>query len=301
VLDRAEQARKAGSRLWRADEAAREALDILRGASIKVDLNDTPVLHRRLLAGPRNTAIVSPEMLLHTMGTAFDRARDDISRIADAAARTTALRSRIAQSMATLPAQESFAARLAAADVPDALDRLEALEALATDIDAALTAIERARMGLDAARRDLTTLQDETAKAETVFADCHAAITCAAPGPDTAAVRELAAWLDRIGGTLAAGRTEAVMIGLANWQAQRAQTQAAIRAVADAAAARLGRLADVRARLPALRAKHRARTRPDVALDLLAATAKATLDTNPVDLDEAARALGAYQAGLAQP
>ena len=36
ALDRAEQARKGGSRLWRGDEAAAEAMAVLRGPSITV-------------------------------------------------------------------------------------------------------------------------------------------------------------------------------------------------------------------------------------------------------------------------
>jgi hypothetical protein len=121
------------------------------------------------------------------------------------------------------------------------------------------------------------------------------------PAPDTGAVAELAAWLDRIGHTLAAGRAEAAAIGLANWQAQRGRTAAAIDQAGATAAERLARLADMRARLPALRAKQRARAAPDAALDALAERVKATLAATPVDLDTAARDLAAYQSALARP
>ena len=63
VLDRAEQARAQASRIWRRDDAAAQAMALLRGPSITVDLQDTPVLHRRLLGGARDTATVPPRDL----------------------------------------------------------------------------------------------------------------------------------------------------------------------------------------------------------------------------------------------
>jgi hypothetical protein len=301
ALDRAEQARKGGSRLWRGEEAAREVRAILQGPSIKVDLNDAPVLHRRLLEGPRQTAEVSPGTLLQTMDAAFDRARQDIARIAQASARAASLRAHISQALPRLPAAEAFAARLAAADHPDPLDRLEALEALAGALDAARAAADRARAGLDAARADLAGLEAEAARAEAEVAACRAAIRDAPPAPDGTAVRDLAAWLDRIAQTLAAGRAEAAVIGLANWQAQMMRTLSAVRDAGGQAAGRLAYLDDLRARLPALRAKQRARRRAEPALDALAETAKAALATAPVDLEAAARDLAAYQSALAHP
>ena len=301
VLDRAQQARKNGSRLWRAEELAQGVLAILRGPSIKVDLADTPVLHRRLLAGPRATAVVSPDTLLQTMDAAFDRAREDLARMAEATARLTALRARVTAALARLPTPDAFAQRLAAAEaLPDPLDRLDAIEGLAAAVDTALAAADRARSGLAAARQDLAALQDEAAKAEAVIASCRAAIVPAVPPADGNAVLELAAWIDRIGHTLTTGRADAVVIGLANWRAQLVRTAEAIRAAADTAAGRLARLEDFRARLPALRAKQRARAAPDAALDALAERAKSTLAAVPVDLDAAARDLAAYQSALAK-
>ena len=215
ALDRAEGARTRGSRLWRGPEAAAEAMAILHGPSVKVDLSDTPVLHRRLLAGPRATATVSPETLLQTMEVAFDRAREQLGRITEATTRADTLQACLAATVAGLPAGP-LPAQLAAAARPDPLDRLEALEALRPAIEAAAADFERGRAGLAAARSALAALADADAKARAQAERCRAAVTAGLP-PGTAALPELTAWLERLGQTLAAGRLQGCAIGLANW------------------------------------------------------------------------------------
>ncbi len=297
ALDQAETARTRGSRLWRGEEAAAEASSILHGPSVTVDLSDTPVLHRRLLAGPRATATVSPETLLQTMEVAFDRAREQLARITDATAQADALQARLAAAVAALPAGP-LAARLADAARPDPLDRLDALEALRPAIEAASADYEQGKAGLAAARSALTALADADAKARSQVALCQAAVKAPLP-PQTGSLPELAAWLDRLGQTLAAGRLRACAIGLVNWLALHDRAAAEIDALAIAATAALARRDELRARLGGLRAKHRARPAPQA--DALAAAAEAAIEHQPIDLKAAAVALAAYQAALAAP
>ena len=304
ALDRAEAARKTGS-LWWSDEAARQALDILRGASITVDLADTPVLHRTLLAGPRHTVTVSPDTLLQTMDAAFDRARESLSRITAATTQAAALHARLASAIARIPVPGDLAARLNAANLPDPLDRLDALEALSASVDAALAASDRARTGIAAARQVLAALQAEAARVGTAADACRQAVVLALPPGDEAALRDLAAWLDGIGRTLEAGRTEAGLVGLANWQTRYDQLRAELGRQAEAVTAALADRDELRARLGTLRAKHRARTASDPALNgsslvALAATATEILAGEPIDLAAARQALVNYQAALAK-
>ena len=270
---------------------------ILRGPSVQVDLSDTPVLHRRLLAGPRATATVSPETLLQTMEVAFDRAREQLKRITDSTTRADALQDRLAVALAALPAG-ALAARLADAARPDPLDRLDALEALRPAAEAASAASERGKAGLAAARSALAALTEADAEARQQADLCRAAVTGPLP-PGTDALAELTAWLDRLGQTFAAGRLDAGAIGLANWRALHDRAAAEISALSAAATAALTRRDDLRARLGVLRAKHRARPVPRA--DTAAAAAKAAIECSPMDLDAAAAALGAYQAALAGP
>ena len=297
ALDRAETARTRGSRLWRGEEAAAEASSILHGPSVKVDLSDTPVLHRRLLAGPRATATVSPETLLQTMEVAFDRAREQLGRITDATGQAESLQTRLAAAVAALP-PGPLTARLAACACPDPLDRLEALEGLRPAVDAAADEFARGRAGLAAARSALAALAAADAKARRQAELCRAGVTAPLP-PATGSLPELTAWLERLGQTLAAGRVQGCAIGLANWLALHDRAAAEIDALAIAATAALTRRDELHARLGGLRAKHRARPAPQA--DALATAAKAAIERDPMDLEAAAAALGAYQAALAAP
>jgi hypothetical protein len=298
ALEKAEQARRGGSRLWRGEEAARQALGILNGESITVDLADTPVLHRRLLAGPKDVAVVSPATLLHTMDAAFDRARERLARIMDAGARAAALRDRLAAALVGLPGSAPLAAELAATAKPDPLDRLDALEALAPHIDAECRAAAEAAAALQAARDSMAALDKAAAAAAKKAEAYRAVIIGVLPEWDQAALLALAAWLERIGQTIAQGRASAGMVGLANWRAEHGRVAALVGAVEQVATAALARRDDLLALFGALRARHR--TRPRAGLDDLATAARAELERLPCDLDRTARAVNAYQTALAR-
>lgn len=295
ALDRAEQARKGGSRLWRGDEAAAEAMAVLRGPSITVDLVETPVLHRRLLGGARASATVTPDMLLMTMDAAFDRVRASLGRITEATGRAAALQARLAAAAARAPGQ-GFEARLLAACAPDPLDRLEALEALASDVDAGVASAERANAALEAAQAAASALRGSADQALAASAACRAAVAGPLPAIDEAALQELGAWLERLRRTLEAGRVEAYGMGLANWQALHARVKAEIQALAQAAGSGLARRDELVARLGAYRAKHRARSVSG--LEALAAAATAAVGAVPMELAAAGRALADYEAAL---
>ncbi len=300
ALDRAEQARQSGSRLWRGEEAARQAMDILEGASITVDLSETPVLHRRLLAGPRATVTVTPGTLLQTMDTAFDRARESLARVTQCVAQAAAVHARLEAALASLPVPAELAQQLAAALLPDPLDRLDALNRLAPAIEAAAATAARARHGIEAARAQVAVLQQLAADARAKAAACRTAVAAVLPPDDAAGLADLQAWLERIGHTLDSGRVEACLVGLAKWQNLHDRLMGQYQALSDAAAQAVSRRDDLLARLGALRAKQRARQLADPAVEALAAAAKQSLQSQPSDLDAASRDVAAYGAALAQ-
>ncbi len=269
VLDRAERARQQAGRLWGGDAAAAEAMALLHGPSITVDLAETPVLHRRLLAGARATATVPPGTLLQTMDQAFDRARERLTRLTGAAARVSALRAQLG-----VPGTEG-----------DTLDQLDALEALA--VQAAET--QALRTALDTAGQALAALQ---ARAAGPALTAYRAGFAGPPAPD---LGELSDWWERLRHTL---RPDAARKGLANWQALHDRLAAELAAQERAAASATARQDELEARLALLRIKHHARPRP--ALDPLEAAAKAALTRRPLDLEAAARALAEYAGGIAK-
>lgn len=295
VLDRAEQERERAKRLWGGENAAAKSMELLRGPSITIDLQDTPVLHRRLLGGARDTATVPPEVLLVTMDAAFDRAREVLERVTSASAGAVTLRARVAAALADLP-DPSWAVRLAAADALDPLDRVDALETLVREADAAAKATTAARAGLASAWDALAQLEAAAARAEAAAEASRAAVDAPLPALDDTALRELAAWLDRLGRTLANGRPEACAVGLANWRALENRLAGETRVIEAATEAARARADELRGRLGALRAKHRAR--PSAALDVIEAAARTTFARTPLDLVTAARDLAAYEAAL---
>lgn len=229
TLDQAEQARRSAAWPRRPDQALARAMAILTGESITVDLADTPVLHRRLLAGPRATAVVSPQTLLQTMEAAFDSARERLIRITDTTGMIGRRRTELDGMLAHLP--PLFRDRLAAAEQADPLDTLDALTGLVPVFSEAVRMDDALRV----AERSLTDVRG------------------------TAAWAELADWLARLRATFTAGRVEGCRVGLCNWRvlrdcwadlaaryrARRAQQQAtrpdvpALGALAEAAKAAL--------------------------------------------------------------
>ena len=298
ALDRAEAARRTGSRLWRGEEAAQQALDLLHGPSIHVDLADTPVLHRRLLAGPRAQATVSADTLLQTMDAAFDRARESLEQIAGASQRAAALRTRLGGMVARLQYPGVWPDRLAAVS-GDALDQCDALEVLRPELEAALSREQRAQSAMAAARQALATLSTTLTEAAPVVEHCRATVLVTLPALDAAAMADLTAWLDRLGQTLAAGRWEAGLAGLASWQHLHERLATEVSALISAAQAALARRDELQARFGALRAKQRALGTPDPTLESVAVTAKASVTDLPLDIDAATTALTAYTAALA--
>lgn len=298
ALDQAEKARRAGSRLWRGEDAAQQALDILNGTSITVDLAETPVLHRRLLAGTHAVATVSPDTLLRTMDAAFDRARDSLIRITHAARDAAALADALRQTLAGVPGAGELTARLDAAIQPDPLDQLDALNALKPDIAAAAAAAHRVTAQLATAQAQLAALQRDAAAMSSLVATCRAQVEAPLPGFDAAALDDLAAWLTRLADTLRQGRVAAAGAGLASWDQLHTRLRTECDTLAAAATRIMARRDELAARLGALRVKHKARGQ---SADAEAEAARASLARSPVLLDAAERAIAAYAAALAQP
>ncbi len=307
ALDRAEQARRGGSRLWRAEEAAAAAMAILSGASISVDLVDTPVLRRRLLGGPRETVTVSPETLLATMDAAFDRVRATVSSIGEAEARAAALQARLSAALSTalggLPDADAWRSRLQDALLPDPLDRIGALESLAAVLDPAVAVLKGVDARLVSNGQALQGLRAAADRAAEAAERCRAACRTALPAVDATAIAALSGWLDRLRATRAAGRLDACAVGLGNWQVLHNRAATEWRALEEAATQALARRAELVARLGAYRAKHRSRREAGVeatGLPVLETAAKAAVNAAPIDLDAASKALMDYEAALAR-
>lgn len=300
MLTRAEAARAAAGRLWMPGEIG-AVVRILEGPSISVALGASPVLHRRLLGGATDTAVVSPGELLATMEGAFDTARTMLARIAGAAEAVGVLRAQLLAAVGgvagELPGRAAELAVRVGARESDPVGTLDALEALRPAVDAACAGAATLR----AARERLARLGVLRDGLEDAMGRAGPLVAGLVPPVPPGELAELPGWLDRLGRTLDTERTEAFTVGLASWSLLAERGTAFWQAALDGVVGALAVREELRGRFGALQAKHRARhPGPDAALDGIAAELRAAL-AGASDLVAARRAMVAYEARLARP
>ena len=310
AIDRADAARHGGSRLWRNDEAATEAMAILEGASIEVPTGELAVLQRSLLGNPRACVHVTPQQLLAAMEQAFERAKGSIETVSRAAARADATRAELLDMLTALSAQgwpglAEAQARLDAAPAEDPLGALEQLDALRPSLVAARQQRAAADAELQAAWLELASLAELRGRCEQEIAACRAATDAALSAPDPQQWLDITAWLDRLAGTERAGQFERFRVGLTRWRELAAKLRADGETQLSAARAALARREELRGRFGALRAKQAARAVrlgvPDPEADAAAGRLQAALFGTVTRLQEAERLMALYEAALARP
>jgi hypothetical protein len=307
AIDRADTARHGGSRLWRGDEAAAEALAILDGESIEIATADLPVLNRGLLASARATIRVTPQRLLDAMEQAFERAKASIESLDQAFSGFTAAQSELAGMIDALaasgwPGAAAARARLAAEQsADDPLGARERIEAMRPELGAALAAFATARRELAEAQADCSSLATLRQRLEATAATCRQATDVAVALPDPQTATDLAAWLERLTKTLEAGQLDSLRVGLTRWRDLAARLRADTQAALATAAAAIARRDELRGRFGALRAKQAARLGADQQADAAASQLQAALFGAAARLAEAERLMPLYEAILARP
>ena len=178
------------------------------------------------------------------------------------------------------------------------------LEALRARLDAERAQKGRVRAALDHARDLRKRLGEEHDRALGLAADARREVLRGAPALplEEALLAGLDEWLHKLEGTAAAGRWSGAEVGLTRWRATAEQYLASSSAAAAAAEALLGRRGELAGRLSARRAQAAALAARGLALDpsfeARAREAEALLKHRPVPLDEAARLVEAYEAGV---
>jgi len=179
------------------------------------------------------------------------------------------------------------------------------LHALAVRLEAAVSARRRVRGALADARAALKRLHDDHARALALFDRLRRELTGdgvgRVPAPlDDGLVGGLVAWLAKLEGTVEAQRWSPAEVGLARFQEAALREHGADAATIAAAESLLGRPAELSGRFEARRAQAaalaaRGRPLPEGA-EGLAREAEALLRRRPVPIDEATRAVEAYDA-----
>jgi hypothetical protein len=309
AIDRAAAARATGSRLWRGEEAATDALAILEGESIEITTADLPVLNRGLLASARPAIRVTPQRLLEAMEHAFERAKVSVDSLAQARERCMAARAELDAMLASLAAggwageAEARAGLDAAQAETDPLGAIERIAALRPPLAAATQARAAAGRELEAARSELAVLASLRQRLDAALTACRAATDADPEIPDPAEAAELAGWLDRLTRTLGSGRIDAFGVGLARWRDLAGKVRGDCERALVVATAALSRRDELRGRFGALRAKQAARKGSPGATDASAEAAARELHDmlfgHAIKLKEAEVLMRRYEAALA--
>ncbi|MFC5473565.1 hypothetical protein [Paraherbaspirillum soli] len=295
---------------------------LLEGLSVELRAEHIPITSRGLLSCADQIERATPQQVLDAMAQQFCDARDLLNTVSTAAGqaapRLAALRQQAAEleiRAARLGTGYAAPARLdavlnnaerdplsCAAELERAASELEQQRLNLKNIEqqqaVSRAAIEHAN-GLLAELKDLA--QRSAAAIEETRQKIHAPAGLILPVDDSV-IDSLVIWLASIAQSVAAGRHDAVKVGLARWQAECSAQLTAARAAYAKNRLALDECAEINGRFQALRAKADALAARgaelDAALPAAMLNAKRALQSKPVDLPALRAAVGAYEASL---
>jgi hypothetical protein len=319
VIDRATEL---GRRSGVFHDYGREIQELLAGPSVELPAVNVPMPDRGLLDSAERKDKMTPGALLEAMLQAFARARDVLTRVAQAQS----------QSQPRIEALEKEAAALgdlarSLGEAPDAAGPGEDLLsraaadplALARDVDEAAARLARRREALDALAKERGKVEQGLGDAAQVLQELGAVLVGSRDAlvqarekilepeglsepMDDAGRQGLADWLDTLRTTFAGGRWRAAKVGLDRWGAAADAALAAERQRLAANRAALDERAELQGRFKALRAKGDALARRGPVppgLPEAAREAEAALQARPFDLPAGRRLVSTFESLLA--
>jgi hypothetical protein len=322
---------------WEKDDKIHEIDRLLRGTSIELGQKVVALSERNLLDQSFHEIFIDPEQLLAQMAVRFQEARTVLLAVSHAwealdpemtkieetmralhalaadlmpAARTT-LANEPPKEMAELTAAEAELSLLRARVAKDPLGAESGVEqikprlvALRARLDRVMEARSRVEAALAGARDLRRRLAEGHERALRLIGEARREIADRVEPPvlDQALLTGLDEWLHKIEGTVEGRRWSPAEVGLTRWRAIAEEYYATDGAAAATAEARLARRGELAGRLSARRAQAAALGARGLVLDpsfeAQAREAEALLHRRPVPLDEAARAVDAYDAAV---
>jgi hypothetical protein len=310
-----------------ADDQIQEIDRLLNSPSILLPSVQVPLAQRNLLSATETCDRLTPSQLLAAMVLAFDRARDVVLAV-DAA--WSQLEPNLLHWSAELRSMQQQAIALGLS-VPE-LARLEAeFRQIQAQIDAdplgtsaigenwvqaianVKTRLEQAASQQIQLRDRLQHARDRLAHLKQIYTQATAAVaefdakilepTVALSVPNEETIEVLATWLERLQAKASEGKsdtgTNAVEIGLGNWQKQAESAIASAESAIDTSQHHLQTRQELRGRLDALKAKALAKGKAeDPELSDLADRAKQLLYSRPTSINQAVELVSAYERRL---
>ncbi len=322
VVERA-KAIRASVAFWDKGEKETQIYALLRGPSIKLDLEPRPLAHRTLLdPSPSDVGIV-PEALLGEMVRAYELARDAVLAVARAwtklepaieqAERDTAELVRLAHVLGEPPATGADLARIEG-DLRSLRGRVarDPLGAEGTIGEALAPEIRNLRARFDRLVRDRDALQMSMVRAHALQAElatAHVGALAALRAAPTefeeprlpspvaeGLIGGLDEWRKKLEGVMQAQKWQAASVGLARWVEAAEGYLAEDKAVHAALEGLRQKKTELLGRLSAREAQARAFAEPALLLTLQgkARDARRLLELRPLSLDEATRKVEAF-------
>jgi hypothetical protein len=325
VIERANDLRRSLHRFLPSDATLREIEDLLSGESITLQSVQTPLSERGLVAASETTESITPERLMEVMIRAFEAAKAVIFAVDDAwghlepalgeAQRQANRLQEIARSLGQDAAAElePLRQKLASLTVQVETDPLGTDLRLTQEI---LPVLRRVRERLDSLAAQKNGLEADFARAgellkqvselrrqsEKAYAECRRTIDCPSglKAPlEEVRQQELSDWLTTLDKSRAAGRWNALAVGLKRWLETAEQCVAEEQAACINNQAPLELRAELHGRLTAALARARAKgISLDAALTAQVRQAESLLAAVPTRLPDALRMVQAIEVRL---
>ena len=329
VVAKAREVRASISSLafWEKDDKINEIYRLLRGTSIELGQKVVALSERNLLDQSYRDVLIDPEQLLAQMASRFQEARTVLLAVSHA---WEALDPEMTEIEETMRALRALAADLQPEPPKDPAELTEAelsllrtrvardplgaqsgveqikprLVALRARLDRVVEARGRVEAALVAARDLRRRIAEGHERARRLTDEARREIVDPALPPviGEALISGLDEWLHKLQGTVEGRRWSPAEIGLTRWRATAEEYYATDGVAATVAEGLLARRGELVGRLSARRAQAAALEARGLVLDpsfeARAREAEALLRRRPVPLDEAARAVDAYDAAV---
>jgi hypothetical protein len=334
VIDRAREVREQLASplgFWGKDDKLAEIERLLKGQSIVLGTETTPLARRSLLdAGPREVAL-EPEIFLAQMAATYERARDAFSAIARALRELEPPLGRLEDEARALQRaadraghpELSEAAAALCADAAALRDRCarDPLGADATESARLGPRLAQLRARVEAAQAEQARVVDALAEADSTrkhLGEAHALASASLDellrevevGPGASALlaspaelADLDDWLAKLRLAVEGGHTAPAVIGLARWSTAASELFEKTTSARNRATTLLARRAELAGRLSARRAQAQALVARGgslpAATQALADEADALLRTRPTPIARAVSAVEAFEQAVA--
>lgn len=314
AIDKAREIRQSISPIFPLEQKIREIETLLRGKSVRLPVDPTPINQRTLSMAVDDVRWVTPAELMAAMAGSFTAARDVVLSVDVAWQKLGMELDQAMKEAATwktqFPALSGAEAALSDIRTRIEIDPLGCAEEYSSSVEPVLSRTRaaiahaqamrvRLQRGFDSARKQLTGLQELHSQSLASWNDRREKVTCATqPVTPLADSNQIAleAWLERLEDKFQEGLLDPLEVGLQKWNKAALDCVNQERACLEANQQPVKERNELRGRLEALKAKARAKNAAELPeLTRLATEASELLFSRPTPLEKASALVVEYE------